>query len=466
MTTPMSGSPPAAGAAAAASLPFRTVLVANRGAVAARVIRALRDLGLRSVAVHSEADAAAPYLAEADEVHAIGPAPARESYLNQDRLLDVAARSGAEALHPGYGFLSENAGFARRVGDAGLTFIGPGARWIEAMGEKTRARALMAEHGLPVAAGSGLLPAESGAIRDAAGRIGFPVLVKPAAGGGGIGMIAAADEAALFAAVERARSMASRSFADAGVYLERLVERPRHVEFQMLGDGHGNVGSLFERDCSVQRRHQKVIEEAPAPRVARDRVDRLGAEIAAVLARLGYDNIGTVEMLLGADGAFTFLEMNTRLQVEHAVTEMVLGVDLVAAMIRIAGGARLDAVLPRDIAIKGHAIEARIYAEDPRTHFPSPGTLTRFRPPPASLTLRVETGYAEGMAVTPHYDPMVAKLIVHAPSRDQAIAALDEALRGFEVAGIKTNIPFLHRVLASEAFARGDVHTGLAQELR
>jgi len=455
----MDGSP-------AAALPFRSVLVANRGAVAARVIRALRALGLRAIAVHSEADAGAPYLAEADEVHALGPAPARESYLNQDRLLDVAARAGAGALHPGYGFLAENAGFAQRVAAAGITFIGPSPRWIAAMGEKTGARALMATHGLPVAAGSALLPPDDDAVRDAARRIGFPVLVKPAAGGGGIGMLAARDEAALLAAAERARSVAGRSFGDAGIYLERLIERPRHVEFQMLGDGHGQVRALFERDCSVQRRHQKVIEEAPAPGVARDRVEGLAAEVAAVLARLGYDNIGTVEMLLGADGGFTFLEMNTRLQVEHGVTEMILDVDLVGAMIRIAGGARVADVLPRAIAIRGHAIQARIYAEDPKTHFPSPGTLTRFRPPPATPSLRVETGFAEGMAVTPHYDPMVAKIIAHAPTRGQAIAALDEALRGFEIAGIKTNIPFLHRVLASDAFVRGDVHTDLAQELR
>ena len=450
----------------AASLPFRSVLVANRGAVAARIIRALRKLGLRSIAVHSDADAGAPYLAEADEVHAIGPAPARESYLNQDRLLDAAAKSGAEALHPGYGFLAENAAFAQRVADAGLTFIGPSPNWIAVMGEKTRARAMMASHGLPVAAGSGLLPGDDEAIRDAARRIGFPVLVKPAAGGGGIGMLAARDEAALVQAAERARSMAGRSFGDAGIYLERLIERPRHVEFQMLGDRHGQVRALFERDCSVQRRHQKVIEEAPAPGVARDPVDALATEAAAVLARLGYDNIGTVEMLMGAEGAFTFLEMNTRLQVEHGVTEMILGIDLVGAMICIAGGMRLDEVLPKDMAVKGHAIQARIYAEDPKTHFPSPGTLARFRPPPATPCLRVDTGYAEGMVVTPHYDPMLAKVIAHAPTRAQAIAALDEALHGFEIAGIKTNIPFLHRVLASEAFLHGAVHTGLAQDLR
>ncbi len=448
------------------SLPFRSVLVANRGAVAARVIRAVKALGLRAIAVHSEADAGAPYLAEADAVHAIGPAPARESYLNQDRLLELARAAGADALHPGYGFLSENAGFATRVEATGLTFIGPAPRWLAAMGEKTEARALMARHGMPVAAGSGLLPDDAAAVLAAGRGIGFPVLVKPAAGGGGIGMLAAADEAALLAAVERARALAGRSFGDAGVYLERLVERPRHVEFQVLGDRHGQVRHVFERDCSVQRRHQKVLEESPAPMLPRPQATAMAEQAAAVLARLGYDNIGTVEMLLGADGSFIFLEMNTRLQVEHGVTEMVTGLDLVAAMIRLAGGARLEQVLPAAIALSGHAIEARVYAENPVNFFPSPGPLNRFRPPPADAGLRVETGYAEGMVVTPHYDPMLAKVIAHAPTRDGAIARLEEALHGFEVAGIRTNIPFLHRVLASEAFRAGQVHTGLAQELK
>ena len=450
----------------ALSLPFRSVLVANRGAVAARVIRAVKALGLRAIAVHSEADADAPYLAEADAVYAIGPAPARDSYLNQDRLLEVARLAGAEAVHPGYGFLSENASFARRVVEAGLTFIGPSPRCLAAMGEKTEARALMARHGLPVAAGSGLLPDDAAAVLAAARGIGFPLLVKPAAGGGGIGMRAATDEATLLAAVERARALAGRSFGDAGVYLERLVERPRHVEFQVLGDQHGKVRHVFERDCSVQRRHQKVLEETPAPGLPRAEAEAMAAQAAAVLAQLGYDNIGTVEMLLGADGRFTFLEMNTRLQVEHGVTEMATGLDLVAAMIQLAGGARLEQVLPDDISLNGHAIEARVYAENPQNFYPSPGPLTRFRPPPAAAGLRVETGYAEGMTVTPHYDPMLAKVIAHAPTRAGAITALEQALHGFEVVGIKTNIPFLHRVLASDAFRAGQVHTGLAQEVR
>ena len=444
---------------------FAKVLVANRGAVAARVVRALGGLGVRSVAVYSEADAGAAYVAEADEAYAIGPAPARDSYLNQDRLLEVAVQCGADALHPGYGFLSENAGFARRVEAAGLRFIGPSPRWIEAMGVKTQARALMAEHGMPMTAGSGLLGADAAEISAAAARIGYPVLIKPAAGGGGIGMLAAADEAALLVAVERSRAMASRSFSSAQVYLEKLVERPRHVEFQMLGDRHGALRHLFERDCSVQRRHQKVIEESPAPGLPRERATAMAEAAAAILATLGYDNIGTVEMLLGADGQFSFLEMNTRLQVEHAVTEMVTGIDLVAAMIRVAAGARLAEVLPARISLEGHAIEARVYAEDPVRFLPSPGPLLRFRPPAATAALRVETGYREGMVVTPYYDPLLAKVIVHAATREVATAELREALAAFEVVGIKTNIAFIQRVLASDAFRGGAVHTGLATDL-
>jgi len=286
------------------------------------------------VAVYSEADAGAPYLAMASETHAIGPAPARESYLNQDTLIAVLKKSGADGLHPGYGFLSENAGFAQKVLDAGSRFIGPSPRWIEAMGHKTRARELAASHGMPMSQGSGVLPADAEATLAAARAIGFPVLVKPAGGGGGIGMLPANSEAELLAAVERSRSMADRGFGNAEVYLEKLMERPRHVEFQVLGDAHGNLAHLFERDCSTQRRNQKVIEEAPAPGLSRAAAAAAAEKIAAVVRKMGYDNIGTVEMLMGANGEFNFLEMNTRLQVEHGVTEEVTGIDLVKAQIR------------------------------------------------------------------------------------------------------------------------------------
>ena len=442
---------------------FNKVLVANRSAVASRVLRALNEMGIHSVAVYSEADADAPYLAMASETYAIGPAPARESYLSQDVILDVLKRSHADGLHPGYGFLSENAGFAQRVSDAGAKFIGPSPKWIDAMGHKTRARELAAEYGMPISKGSDILPAEPEAILAAARAIGFPVLVKPAGGGGGIGMLPAKDESQLLEAVERSRSMASRGFANAEVYLERLLEKPRHVEFQVLGDQHGNAVHLFERDCSVQRRNQKVIEEAPAPGIPREEVRRVADGIADIVRKMGYDNIGTVEMLMGADGSFNFLEMNTRLQVEHGVTEEVTGVDLVKAQIRSAAGERLSDILPAYIEVRGHAIQARVYAEDPKNFYPSPGKLTVFRPPAGAA--RIETGYAEGSNVTPHYDPMLAKVIVHADTRIAAIDKLTGALEAFEIAGLKNNIPALLAILRSEQFRAGQVHTGLIPEV-
>jgi acetyl-CoA carboxylase, biotin carboxylase subunit len=443
---------------------FNKVLVANRGAVAARVLRALNELGVKCVAVYSEADFGAPYLEMADETHAIGPAPAGESYLNQEKLLEVIRRSGADGVHPGYGFLSENAEFAQRVSDAGVRFIGPAPKWIDAMGHKTRARELAAQYGMPMSKGSDVLPMEPEAILGAARAIGFPVLVKPAGGGGGIGMLPAKDEVALIAAVERSRSMASRGFANAEVYLERLIERPRHVEFQVLGDAHGGAAHLFERDCSTQRRNQKVIEEAPAPGIARVEVEAMAGKIAAMVRNMGYDNIGTVEMLYGADGGFSFLEMNTRLQVEHGVTEEITGVDLVKAQIRSAAGEKLKDILPAKIEVSGHAIQARVYAEDPKNFLPSPGRLKVFRPP-EDPAVRVETGYAEGREVTPHYDPMLAKVIVHAATREKATEGLIDALRAFEIQGPKNNIPAVLEILRSEPFGAGRVHTGLIPEV-
>ena len=443
---------------------FSKVVVANRGAVAARVLRALHEMGIKSAAVYSEADYGAPYLEMASEAYAIGAAPARDSYLNQDVLLDVIKRSGADGVHPGYGFLAENAGFAQRVGDAGVRFIGPSPQWIDAMGHKTRARELAAQHGMPMSKGSDVLPAEPAAILAAARAIGYPVLVKPAGGGGGIGMLPAKDESELLAVVERSRSMASRGFGNAEVYLERLFERPRHVEFQVLGDRHGAAVHLFERDCSVQRRNQKVIEEAPGPALDRPQVDAVADRIAAIMRAIGYDNIGTVEMLMSAGGEFSFLEMNTRLQVEHGVTEEVTGIDLVVAQIRSAAGEKLGAILPQTIAVTGHAIQARVYAEDPKSFFPSPGKLTVFRPP-QDHTIRIETGYAEGRDVTPYYDPMIAKVIVHAASRDAAIERLAQALGAFDIKGPKTNIPAVLMILRSEQFRSGQVHTGLLPEV-
>jgi acetyl-CoA carboxylase biotin carboxylase subunit len=443
---------------------FNKVVVANRGAVAARVLRALAEMQVHSVAVYSEADAGAPYLSMASETYEIGPAPARESYLDQDALIGVLRKSRADGLHPGYGFLSENAQFAQRVIDAGACFIGPSPRWVEAMGHKTRARTLAAGFGMPVSEGSDVLPADAEAILTAARAIGFPVLVKPAGGGGGIGMLPARDESQLLDVVERSRSMAARGFGNAEVYLERLLERPRHVEFQVLADRHGRAVHLYERDCSVQRRNQKVIEEAGAPCIPRDRIEATADRVAEVVRTMGYDNIGTVEMLYGADGSFSFLEMNTRLQVEHGVTEAVTGVDLVQAQVRCAAGEHLSDVLPASIAMNGHSIQARVYAEDPKNFFPSPGTLKVFRPP-SDPAVRVETGYAEGRDVTPHYDPMIAKVIVHAESRTRAIDGLLAALEAFDIDGVKNNIPAVLAILRSEPFRAGAVHTGLIPEV-
>ena len=445
-------------------LPFSKLLVANRGAAAARILRTAKAMGLGTVAVYSEADAGLPYLAMADEALPVGGAAPRDSYLNQDALLDAARRSGAEAVHPGYGFLSENAEFAARVAAAGMTFIGPSPQHIDAMGHKARARDTVVAHGMPVAASSTVLGEAADEIAAIAASIGYPVMVKPAAGGGGIGMAAARGEAELLKVVERARSMAARSFGVPDVYLEKLLEKPRHVEFQILADRAGNVCHVFERDCSVQRRHQKVIEEAPAPGLDRAIVDAMADRVVGAMCGVGYDNIGTVETLFTAEDGFSFLEVNTRLQVEHAVTEAITGLDLVALQIRLAGGEPLASVLPEVPTPRGHAIQARIYAEDPVRFLPSPGPLTVFRLAEGE-GIRIETGYAEGSAITPFYDPMIAKVIAHGPDRLSAIQRLDAALAESRIEGVRTNIPFLRAVLAHPAFREGAVHTGLVPEV-
>lgn len=442
---------------------FHKVVVANRGAVADRVLRSLNSLGIPSLAVHSEADAGAPWLARASETACIGPAPARESYLNAEAILAAGRRHHCDALHPGYGFLSENAAFAQAVEAAGLRFVGPSPRWLEAMGHKTRARELAAREGWPVGRASGVISADAASTLSAAESVGYPILVKPAGGGGGIGMIVARNAGELPAAVERAASMAQRGFANAEVYLERLVERPRHVEIQVVGDRHGRVAHLFERDCSVQRRHQKVIEEARAP-LAPASLPGLLDQVAATLSRLGYDNVGTVELLLTPDGEFRFLEMNTRLQVEHGVTEEITGIDIVVAQLRSAAGHGLGDILPSPPSAQGHAIQARVYAEDPRRFLPSPGTLREFTPPVAE-SVRVETGYAAGRDVTPHYDPLLAKVIARDTTREAAIDRLIAALREFRIDGVKHNIPALLALLDSEPFRAGQVHTGLIPEV-
>jgi acetyl-CoA carboxylase biotin carboxylase subunit len=443
---------------------FETILIANRGAIASRILRACRELGVKTAVVYSPVDADLPYVRQADCAVAIGESPAAKSYLDQKLILDAARHAKADAIHPGYGFLSENPSFAEAVSHAGMTFIGPKPSVISLMGEKTQARAHMRERGMPMARNSEALPDNEAAILAAGEGIGFPVLVKPANGGGGIGMIAARRADELVAAVAKARTAAQRAFGDSSVYLEQLLDRARHIEFQVVADRYGNACHLFERDCSVQRRHQKVIEEAPAPGLSRDEADAMAARIVPIVAALGYSTIGTVEMLYEPVSGFMFLEMNTRLQVEHAVTEEVTGIDLVKAQIRLAAGEELAKVVPQPPRLQGHAIQARIYAEDPVRFLPSPGTLTEFNIP-GGEGIRVESGFAKGCAISPYYDPMIAKVIARGSDRASAIARLRAALAQTEISGVRTNIPFLLRVLDDERFRDGDVHTGLTGEI-
>lgn len=446
---------------------FHKVLVANRGAVARRIIRTLKSLGIKSVAVYSEVDAHAPYLKEADEAVHIGPAPAQQSYLNQDALLKAIEETKSDAVHPGYGFLSENADFVAKIEQAGVTFIGSSSHWIREMSHKHEAKALMLKNGLSVDASSGVLSSDEKQIIAAGQRIGFPVLVKPSGGGGGIGMIPVHDEDSLVKAVSKAKALAERTFSNGDVYLEKLIERPRHIEFQMVADKHGNARHLFERECSIQRRYQKVIEESPAPMNSQTEMERIAdysVQLENILKNIGYDHIGTVEMLFGMDHSFSFLEMNTRLQVEHGVTEKITGLDIVAIQIQVAAGEKLNDILPVNISRQGHAIEARIYAENPKNSFPSSGKLEVFRPPVIE-GVRIDTGYAEGLEVTPYYDPLVAKVIVHEETREASIKAMIDVLNDFEISGIKTNIPILREVFESHAFQTGDIHTGFLNEM-
>lgn len=443
---------------------FNKVFVANRGAVAARVLRALAKLKIPSVVGYSEADAAAPYLALAGQAVCIGKSPPRQSYLNQEAILAAALSTGCDGLHPGYGFLAENAVFAQRLIDAGIRFIGPSPRLIASMGDKAEARLLAKKHGLPVAAGSEVLGANSDVNFEVARSIGYPVMVKPVSGGGGIGMIPVRQETDLLAAIERAHSLASRSFGNGDVYLERLMESPRHIEIQVLGDLHGNVCHIFERDCSIQRRSQKIIEESPAPGVAREKISILAEQVTAGLRQMGYDNIGTVELLMAPDGAFTFLEMNTRLQVEHGVTEAVSGLDLVALQVQAAAGMKLSELLPPAVQLTGHAIEVRICAEDSQRFIPSPGRLEVFDLP-HDYRVRIETGYTAGNEVTPFYDSLLAKIIVHRATREQAIADLMTALQQTVIRGVATNIEAILKTLRSAPFNQGLVHTSLLDKI-
>jgi acetyl-CoA carboxylase biotin carboxylase subunit len=439
-----------------------TVLVANRGEIARRVIRACRALGIQTVAVYAEPDRDWPHVGDADRAVSLGGASARDSYLAMERVIQAALDAGADAIHPGYGFLSENWRFARAVADAGLTWIGPPWRVIQAMGDKVGARRRMMWAGVPVVPGSEGAVETQEAARDVARAVGYPVMLKAAAGGGGIGMAKVGDEAGLAQAWASAARRAQAAFGSALLFVERWLEAARHVEVQVLGDTHGALVHCFERECSVQRRHQKLIEESPAPNLSPALRDRL-IEAALTAARAaGYVNAGTVEFIVQGD-EFYFLEMNTRLQVEHAVTEEVTGLDLVQAQLRIASGERLP-WSQAEVRQRGAAVECRIYAEDPERGFlPSPGRITRLLLP-AGPGVRVECGVAEGVEVSVHYDPLLAKLIASGSTREEAAARLDAALLGFVVEGVKTVIPFHRRVLKSAAFRAGQVHTQMVEE--
>jgi acetyl-CoA carboxylase biotin carboxylase subunit len=443
---------------------FKKILIANRGEIAVRVIRACRELGITAVAVYSDVDRAALHVRNADEAYYIGPSAAMESYLNIPKILDVAKRCGADAIHPGYGFLSENAEFAQACADARLKFIGPSAASVEMMGSKTRARQAMEKEGIPFVPGtsSGVDSVEQ-AGRVAA-KIGYPVMLKAASGGGGKGMRLVHTKEELGSALEGAQSEARRSFGDGEVYIEKALLNPRHIEMQVFADQHRNIVYLGERECSIQRRHQKVLEESPSPIVDSEMRRRMG-EIAVRVARTAaYTNAGTVEFLVDENRNFYFLEMNTRLQVEHPVTELTTGLDLVHLQIRIAAGERLP-FTQADISLRGHAIECRVYAEDPdNNYFPSPGTISLLLDP-SGPGIRLDSGVYEGWKVPIDYDPLLAKLIGHGTDRSQAMSRLARALNEYFVGGIKTNLPLLRRILGQSDFQAGDVDTGYLDRL-
>ena len=443
---------------------FKKILIANRGEIAVRIIRACREMGIGTVAVYSDVDRAALHVRKADEAYHIGPAPSAESYLNIAKLLDVARRSGAEAVHPGYGFLSERSEFARACAAAGLKFIGPTPEAMELMGSKTRARQAILAAGVPTVPGSTRGLASVDEARVIAGETGYPVMLKAAAGGGGKGMRLVHGEAELDSAMRAAQSEALRAFGDAEVYIEKFLERPRHVEIQVFADEHGSTLYLGERECSVQRRHQKVIEESPSPIVDDDMRRRMGEVAVRAAQAAGYTNAGTVEFLVDAQRNFYFLEMNTRLQVEHPVTEIVTGLDLVQWQIRVAAGEPL-AFRQDDVQLRGHAVECRIYAEDPDNNFfPSPGLITRLETP-AGPGIREDSGVYEGWTVPLDYDPMLSKLIGYGDTREHAIARLRRAMDEYFVGGIQTNVSLFRRILRDPDFIAGKIDTGYLDTL-
>jgi acetyl-CoA carboxylase biotin carboxylase subunit len=443
---------------------FKKILIANRGEIAVRVLRACHEMNIAAVAVYSDVDRASLHVRKADEAYPIGPAAASESYLNIAKILEVATKSGADAIHPGYGFLSENAKFARACADAGIKFIGPTAAAMDAMGSKTKARQAMEKAGVPFVPGTSRgveSVAEAGQV---AARIGYPVMLKAAAGGGGKGMRLVHAPSELKSALEGARSEAERSFADSEVYIEKAILNPRHIEMQVLADEHGNTVYLGERECSLQRRHQKVLEEAPSPLVDPEMRRRMGEVAVRVAQAANYTNAGTVEFLVDQQKNFYFLEMNTRLQVEHPVTELITGLDLVHLQIRIAAGDKLP-FTQDDVKLRGHAIECRIYAEDPdNNYFPSPGKITLLLLP-SGPGIRRDSGMYEGWNVPLDYDPLLAKLVGYGTDREQAIARLTRALREYFIGGIKTNLSLFRRILRDPDFHAARLDTGFLDRL-
>lgn len=445
--------------------PIRRLLVANRGEIAVRVLRTAREMGIGTVAVFAEDDAAAVHVSRADHAESLGQGPVSETYLSIPGILDAARRSGADAIHPGYGFLSENAGFARAVEDAGLVWVGAPPPAIEEMGDKLRARARMRKAGVPVVPGSEIVPRNDGALAAEAERLGFPVLVKASAGGGGKGMSRVDRPEDLTAALAEGRRIAAAAFGDDSLYLEKLLDRPRHVEFQVFGDRAGNVVHLLERECSVQRRHQKIVEETPSPVLDPPLRREMGEAAVAAARAVGYVGAGTIEFLLDANRRFYFLEMNTRLQVEHPITEETLGVDLVRSQLDVAAGAELPASWRGgELVARGHAIEMRLYAEDPVEFLPRSGTIREWIEP-GGPGIRVDAGVGRNCRVGVEYDPLLAKLVVHAPDRCAAIDRALAALAEWVVLGVETNGALLQEVLRSEAFRSGNYATDLVASL-
>ncbi|MDI6796171.1 MAG: acetyl-CoA carboxylase biotin carboxylase subunit [Desulfatibacillaceae bacterium] len=443
---------------------FKKILIANRGEIAVRVMRTAKEMGIATAAIFSDADQKALHVLEADEAIHIGPSEPHESYLAIEKIIDAAKRTNAQAIHPGYGFLSENARFAQAVEDSGLVFIGPPSKVIAALGDKTCARQMMQKSGVPVIPGTTTASLNVNALAEQAGEVGFPLLIKAAAGGGGKGMRIVEKPQDFADACKSAISEAAAAFGNGAVYLEKRLARPRHIEIQILADSHGNFIHLNERECSIQRRHQKIIEETPSPALTPDLRERMGAAAIAAAKAAGYVNAGTVEFLLDADNSFLFLEVNTRLQVEHPITELVTGEDLVRCQIEIAAGKRLS-LKQEDIRPRGHAIECRIYGEDPQNGFlPSPGKILHFAPPQGP-GIRHDCGIYEGFTVPTDYDPILAKLCVLATDRPQAIARMKNALADYALLGIRTNTAFMHAVLSSPEFERGETYTDFLPEL-